>query len=317
MTSRVSLNDLFTAGMVLEKIEDHDLKEIPESTATLHGGYREINEDLYATTMVEECTGTLTDDLGRTAVMGVVQINVHTPNYRKLGIAPFPPDQCVDYGTVAHDTSDALRVWPNGYIIGSLKIYDTCAIKWRNSSRYLLIPYTANVHHMCTESWSEKTGTNSTAFRRVFASGIPGQCLGSIRHGGLEAVAYNKDLAVQYHPSGNTVYPEQFLPVFSAEKPDNGLARMQDDALGKFLAQFMPTQYMPDSTPRRTLIDLVEKCVPGVMDLTREYRKTGVLADLPEAYAIEGWAAKVYDAYIKILARTTVSVWKEGGGIVR
>lgn len=309
----VNLNSLLAGSVILTKAEDKDLKDLfpslPVQPKTLQGGFRVLNPGLFESVLKEKTTGVLTDHLGNTATVGVVQSNLQTSNYRRYRCAPFPPDATVEYGTVQYDNEDRLRVWMGAYVLGDLRIYDSCAIRWKRSDRYLLIPYTANVYNMDTSHFKNRK------YRYVYVSGYPRQCLGTIRSGGLEAVAYNRDLLISFEGNEwHETYPQGFIPVFWPERQDD-LALLQDHALGSFLGQFMPEEGNPSI--KEIILGKLPELGSMLKDFfdetatTREQMETA--KDLiPEEYVTGGWSQKVYEVYISILAATYIRVWNRG-----
>lgn len=309
----MNLNALLAGSATFSKKEDEDLKDLfPNLTVqprTLNGGFRVLYSGLYESVLKERVTGVLTDYRGKTAEVGVVQSNLQTANYRKFQCAPFPPDEAVEYGKVQYDNSDHLRIWVGAYVLGDLRIYDSCAIKWRDSTRYLLVPYTANVYNMDVDFFGPRS-----CYRYVYVSGYPRQCLGTIKSGGLEAVAYNRDLLADFDEERWGKYPHGFIPVFWPEKKTD-LATIQDDALGAFLGQFMPND------DDESILPILEDQVPGISDLLHDFLHEEVVNKeaminardlIPETYVQDGWSQKVYEAYIKILAATYVDTWNRG-----
>lgn len=308
----ININALISGCSEFNQRADNDLKKIisKEPVTSFRGGYRVLNSELFGIMLQEECRGELTDYEGNTVEIGIVQSNLQTPNYRALRTAPFPPDETVMYGKVDNDRSDKLRIWPEALVLGSLSTYDSCAIRWRGSKRYLLIPYTANVFNMCAEHWAwtnDQGQRYRSVYRQVHPSGSVRQCLGSIKSGGLEAVAYNSDLMVDYYPEYNVLGPLGFLPVFSAEKPGDSLAEKQDRALALFLAQFMP-----EEDESEEVAEILEDEIPGITEATEAFRKSGDIADLPADYVTAGTSQKVYETYIKILASTYIRAYTAG-----
>lgn len=306
----MDINALLSGSFTFCHKADPDLKKIVGEGSDYRGGYRILNPGLFDFVLREECRGILTDYRGESVEIGVVQSDLQTPNYRLNGRAPFPSDATLVYGKVQFDRKDDLRIWPGALVLGDLSVYDSCALKWRDSGRYLLVPYTANVYNMVSYCWSFKNDKDEyyrNAYRIVYPNGSVRQCLGSIKSGGLEAVAYNNDLMAGYQPLYNVLPPVGFLPVFSAERPGNSLAEAQDLELGLFLAQFMP-----EADDAYSVQKILEQEIPGIAELTEAYRASGKIADLPEGYAEDGTSQKVYETYIKVLAKTYIESYQAG-----
>lgn len=299
---------------------DPDLKEIHfngRTPTTLEGGYRILNDKIVEGIVADDTKADLEGLLGLRRTVGVAKINLQTNNYTRkrrgrngeyefYPLAAFPCDEAVEYGKVQNDTTDGRRVYPRALVIGSLDKAVTAAVKWRQSDRYLLIPYIANMYNVSGGSAEFHTSNGATRRLRWVAGQSVHICLGGITSGNLSDWAFNSDLMLNYDVDSMMPYPPGFLPVFVPQYGDNPLRRLQDAELARVLAGFMPSLHWEHE------YDVIRKLLceySPETELAVERYKDGA-GELPAWYRENRVYDQVYELYTKILAHTFLNLWE-------
>ena len=289
---------------------DPDLKEIRfsgQAPATLEGGYRVISDMLIDGVIADDVKADL-EGLTAKRTVGIARIDLQTNNYfrNRSGAADspaFPCDESVEYGRVAYDFTDHLRVYPQALVIGSLDKAVTAAVKWKQSGRYLLIPYIANIYNISTSFRTPNDGLGK--YLRWVSAYQAHICLGDIRSGNLSDWAFNSDLAAGYDGHKMASCPPGFLPVFVPQYGNTPLRQLQDAELARVLAGFMPK--LKGEQHPRTVERILCDSDPEIRNAVESYR--GGAGELPAGYRENKVYDRVYALYIKMLADTFLDIW--------
>lgn len=291
---------------------DPDLKEVifknnDTIPSVLSGGYRVISSVLAGGILVNDAQGTLRG-ISSESKVGIAKINLQTNNYNE-GMsngrprASFPVDEAVDYGKVTN-ARDMLRVYPGALVLGSLQKAVTAAIKWRNSDRYLLLPYVANIFEVSSQHrrYETEDGYHNGDMRWVTMS-TPNICLGGIKSGNLSDWAFNGDLRLGYQADRVAPCPPGFLPVFVPQYGLDQLRQLQDKELARMLVAFMPGR-IGDFNSVKTVLTQADPRIAEVVETYDDGR-----GYLPDFYTTEGLYNKVYALYTRIFAETFLKIW--------
>lgn len=291
---------------------DPDLKEIRfggQTPATLEGGYRVINGMLIDGVIADDVKADL-EGLAAKRTVGIARINLQTNNYARSrdGAAAgpkmvFPCDESVEYGKVANDFADRLRVYPRALVIGSLDKAVTAAVKWKQSGRYLLIPYIANIYNISASFMTLNDGLEKDL--RWVSACQAHICLGGISSGNLSDWAFNSDLAAKCDGHRMAPCPPGFLPVFVPQYGDTPLRRLQDAELARVLTGFMP-KLKGERNPRAVEQILCDSD-PEIRNAVESYRDGA--GGLPAGYRENKVYDRVYALYMKMLADTFLDIW--------